>query len=138
MDELLIRPWRFGDALPSEAVQWVHTSELWFAEHEGKYAGIAAARQISEGEFELLYIETAPGLRQSGIGTALLRSLLDRYPGLWFLEVRESNRAGRRLYEKLGFELRGRRTRYYSMPDEDALVMARTLPMQNGAPSFAE
>ena len=56
--------------------------------------------------------------------STLLSALLRQYPGTWFLEVRESNAAARALYDDLGFELRGRRTRYYSDPDEDGLVMA--------------
>ena len=40
-----------------------------------------------------------------------------------FLEVRESNAAARALYERLGFRVQGRRSRYYRDPEEDALVM---------------
>jgi ribosomal-protein-alanine N-acetyltransferase len=39
------------------------------------------------------------------------------------LEVRRSNLAARRLYERFGFELMGLRPRYYARPDEDALVL---------------
>jgi ribosomal-protein-alanine N-acetyltransferase len=39
------------------------------------------------------------------------------------LEVRRSNEAARRLYRSLGFEERAVRTRYYSEPEEDALVL---------------
>jgi ribosomal-protein-alanine N-acetyltransferase len=44
-----------------------------------------------------------------------------------FLEVRESNRAARSLYEKNGFIQIGRRPRYYHEPDEDALVYRRAI-----------
>ena len=39
-----------------------------------------------------------------------------------FLEVRESNRAARALYEKWAFVENDRRKRYYSNPEEDAIV----------------
>ncbi len=38
------------------------------------------------------------------------------------LEVRESNLAARRLYEKAGFLLDKRRPAYYRNPEEDALL----------------
>jgi ribosomal-protein-alanine N-acetyltransferase len=41
------------------------------------------------------------------------------------LEVRESNVAARKLYETLGFFEAGRRPRYYSQPEEDALILWR-------------
>jgi ribosomal-protein-alanine N-acetyltransferase len=39
------------------------------------------------------------------------------------LEVRESNVAARRLYERLGFAEIARRPNYYSSPVETAIVM---------------
>ena len=45
-----------------------------------------------------------------------------------FLEVRESNIAARKLYEKAGFEPTGRRKSYYTDPLEDALLYRRSLP----------
>jgi [ribosomal protein S18]-alanine N-acetyltransferase len=39
------------------------------------------------------------------------------------LEVRQSNEAARRLYERLGFHVEGIRRDYYQQPREDALVL---------------
>jgi ribosomal-protein-alanine N-acetyltransferase len=39
------------------------------------------------------------------------------------LEVRPSNQVARNLYAKLGFKEHGRRKRYYSDNNEDALIM---------------
>src|SRR5205085_4636669 len=39
------------------------------------------------------------------------------------LEVRHSNTAARRLYERLGFAVEGVRVDYYQQPREDALVL---------------
>ena len=40
-----------------------------------------------------------------------------------FLEVRKSNEAAKRLYEKLGFEEAGIRKNFYEFPKEDAVIM---------------
>jgi ribosomal-protein-alanine N-acetyltransferase len=65
--------------------------------------------------------------RRRGIGERLLLALLDlaRARGAHeaTLEVRPSNTAARRLYEKYGFRNAGVRTRYYSDNHEDALIM---------------
>ena len=39
------------------------------------------------------------------------------------LEVRESNQAARRLYEGLGFTVTAKRPKYYTQPEEDALIL---------------
>ena len=41
------------------------------------------------------------------------------------LEVRRSNLAAQRLYERLGFVVAGVRKRYYTHPEEDALILWR-------------
>ena len=45
-----------------------------------------------------------------------------RGAGAVFLEVRESNRAARALYEKWAFLESGRRRGYYKDPEEDAIL----------------
>ena len=65
--------------------------------------------------------------RRQGIGERLILALLDlaRTRGAHeaTLEVRPSNTAARRLYEKYGFKVVGVRPRYYSDDNEDALIM---------------
>lgn len=46
------------------------------------------------------------------------------------LEVRESNNAARKLYEKFAFRETGRRTSYYSNPDEDGIIMGLDLDIK--------
>jgi len=76
-----------------------------------------------------------PGYRRRGIGERLLISLLDlsiaRRAREATLEVRLSNLAARRLYEKYGFRPVGIRPRYYSDNQEDALIMT-TEPLSSG------
>jgi ribosomal-protein-alanine N-acetyltransferase len=68
-----------------------------------------------------------PDVRRRGIGERLLLALLDvaitRRAREATLEVRLSNVAARRLYEKYGFRPVGLRPRYYSDDNEDALIM---------------
>ncbi|MBI3751897.1 MAG: ribosomal protein S18-alanine N-acetyltransferase [Chloroflexi bacterium] len=68
-----------------------------------------------------------PDWRRRGIGERLLLTLLDvslaRHAREATLEVRLSNVAARRLYEKYGFRPVGLRPRYYSDNGEDALIM---------------
>ena len=76
-------------------------------------------------------IAVHPGFRTRGFGNALLLKMIEtglswKAESIW-LEVRESNRVARTLYEKLGFELVGKRRKYYSDNDEDAIVMSLTL-----------
>ena len=68
-----------------------------------------------------------PDFRRRRIGERLLLALLDLAVGRnareATLEVRLSNLAARRLYEKYGFRPVGLRPRYYSDDNEDALIL---------------
>ena len=67
--------------------------------------------------------------RRQGIGLTLMQWVLEeavrRGAIRATLEVRESNVAATRLYERLGFRLVARRGDYYSGPVEDALIFWR-------------
>ena len=67
----------------------------------------------------------APFARRRGLGKRLLSEFLDlaraRSAEAVFLEVRESNLAARRLYEKCAFLESGRRKDYYRNPKEDSV-----------------
>jgi len=80
-----------------------------------------------------------PRYRRRRIGERLLLSLMDlaadRHAREATLEVRLSNLAARRLYEKYGFRPVGIRPRYYSDNQEDALIMT-TEPLAE--PSMTE
>jgi ribosomal-protein-alanine N-acetyltransferase len=74
-----------------------------------------------------------PEFRRRGIGSMLLQDALQelKHSGietnLVTLEVRESNIAAIRLYEKFGFKIIGRRIGYYQKPPEDAIIMGLEL-----------
>ena len=97
----------------------------------GELCGFVCATVIPP-EAEILNIAVLGSHRQKGIGQALLNSMLSELKNDFsvdtvFLEVRESNIPARSLYTKFGFEVIGARSRYYSNPTEDAILMAKNL-----------
>ena len=95
----------------------------WVAEGAAGVAGVLLASVAVAGESDLLTLAVDPRARRQGIASALLRELLCERPGQIFLEVRSSNTAARQLYQRLGFEVVGRRPGYYAQPPEDAIAM---------------
>lgn len=100
------------------------------ADLNGTICGFIVAR-IGAGECELENIVVAEAQRRGGIGHKLLRALItaarEKSAAHLLLEVRESNRPARCLYEGCGFTLSSRRRNYYSNPPEDALNYALPL-----------
>ena len=94
-------------------------------------AGYAGYWTLAD-EAHVSSIAVAPQWRRNGLGELLLRNILllachqlvDRVT----LEVRLSNEPAQRLYHKLGFEVTGRRKRYYRDTGEDAWIMTLELP----------
>ena len=82
---------------------------------------------ISFDEGEIPNVAVKECFRSRGIGEKMLSSLLSRAGerGVCsvFLEVRKSNEAAMRLYEKAGFEKAGIRKNFYEFPKEDAVIM---------------
>ena len=79
--------------------------------------------------WHIMNVAVDPAQRRQGVATALLLDLFARIDGpqeRFTLEVRESNVAAIKLYERYGFRAAGRRRRYYQDNGEDAVVMWRT------------
>lgn len=92
---------------------------------EGRVVGYAVFWVV--GDFaELGDIAVEERCRQRGVGEMLVSTVIDTCAVLGvrslFLEVRESNRPARKLYEKKNFSEITRRRGYYTNPVEDALV----------------
>jgi [ribosomal protein S18]-alanine N-acetyltransferase len=104
---------------------------LLVVEEDGRVAGFIVAHAV-EREWEIENIAVSGPARRRGLGSHLLGEFLDlvRDQGgqAVFLEVRESNLAARKLYEKWAFSETGRRKGYYQDPPEDALVLTFSLP----------
>ena len=97
-----------------------------------KIAGFSVSR-IGADEAEILSIAVAEAYRGRGLSNGLLLTHLGHLAGLGvrsvFLEVEENNQPARRLYQRAGFSVVGRRERYYQQGGEalNALVMRRDL-----------
>ncbi len=78
-------------------------------------------------EAHITTIAVDPKFQRQGLGQIMLELLLTKAVSCGAaditLEVRESNLAAIKLYQKNGFFIGGRRVRYYSDNNEDALVM---------------
>ncbi|HBH61797.1 MAG TPA: ribosomal-protein-alanine N-acetyltransferase [Nitrospiraceae bacterium] len=84
-------------------------------------------------------VAVTPRLKRTGIGGLLLSNALQELRrvrpdiNLITLEVRESNIAAVKLYEKYGFREIGRRRGYYTKPIEDALIMELDMNEDNSS-----
>lgn len=92
---------------------------------------------VEEAHITLLGID--PEYRGQGLGELLLSHLLLQAHN-WSLEratleVRASNTTAINLYQKMGFEIAGRRKDYYPIPPEDALILWRSRVQE---PEFAQ
>src|ERR1700739_2429281 len=100
-------------------------------EQDGNIVGFIVGRQVDD-EWEIENIAVTGAARRRGLGSRLVGELLDlarsRGGKSVILEVRESNRAARSLYEKWAFIEVGRRKTYYQNPPEDALVLQFKFP----------
>ncbi len=97
----------------------------------GKLCGFICAQSVA-GEWEIENVVVVAEFLRQGIASALMLALIQRAreegASTVMLEVRESNLAARRLYEKHGFGEAGRRQLYYKVPEEDAILY--TLPFE--------
>jgi ribosomal-protein-alanine N-acetyltransferase len=140
-----IRPATQSDLARIAEIERMVFSDPWpatgFAALLGPFAFVAATaagspvgyvfgyRALDEGE--ILNLAVSPEYARMGIGTELVKTVLDAFARAGvrqvFLEVRESNAGARAFYERLGFEPVGRRKDYYAKPREDALVYTRAI-----------
>jgi len=78
-------------------------------------------------EASVTNVAVSLAFRRQGVGEKLVLSLISRAreKGISsiFLEVRESNEAAQKLYEKCGFKAISVRKDFYSNPKEDATIM---------------
>ena len=79
---------------------------------------------LIKDELHINTIAVSDPLRGRGIGSRLMADVLAR-TGVRraTLEVRRSNEAALRLYEKFGFRVTAVRHKYYENPEEDGLIL---------------
>jgi ribosomal-protein-alanine N-acetyltransferase len=144
-DSLIIKDMREEDLHEVLEIEKASFSDPWsydmfYAELFNPLSHLWVARDVSEkligylcfwlveDESHLLNLAVHQLYRRRGVASELLADCLDcwRKSGIKnvYLEVRESNKAACRLYEKFGFSIMMRRPGYYKNPVEDAYVMA--------------
>jgi ribosomal-protein-alanine N-acetyltransferase len=126
----------FGDEAWSDAMFWSELAQrdtrLYLVEEtDGVVSAYAGLCTYAPHEAYVQTIAVAPSAQRRGIGTALLKVLIDktRQRGVDHLdlEVRADNDAARRLYEHHGFVEIAVRRNYYQPSGTDAVVMRKDL-----------
>lgn len=122
-------PWTYGVFRDCVRVGY----GCWVRELKGRPAGYLIL-SAAAGEAHVLNVCVDPSLHGQGIGRELMEHGLYTASRLGaetvFLEVRPSNAAALRLYERLEFTEVGIRPGYYPLPGgrrEDAMILARIL-----------
>ena len=113
------RPWSYG-SLQSDLCE--NELALYFvAEADGTIVGYCGIHTMYD-EGHIMNVAVNPEYRRRGIGRGLLHTAF-RQTGMKYytLEVRITNHDAVSLYRQLGFEILGKRPKYYG--DEDALIM---------------
>ena len=99
-------------------------------EQQGQVVGFCILQPVLD-EANLLLMAVEPAQQGKGLGYQLLEHSIEQLPNQpvqIFLEVRESNTAAIRLYEKAGFHQIDVRKNYYPNPDgtrEHAIIMVK-------------
>lgn len=91
-----------------------------------RVVGFAGVWQMVD-ELHITTFGVHPEYRRRGVGRRMLLAIVELAEELRAarvtLEVRESNEVAQALYRNFGFEVAGRRPRYYTDDGEDALIM---------------
>ncbi|MBA4390687.1 MAG: ribosomal-protein-alanine N-acetyltransferase [Syntrophus sp. (in: bacteria)] len=101
-------------------------SRGFIVEHDKELVGYTVFYAV-DVEAHIMNLAVNPAKRKQGYGRQLLTHaiafLKENNISECYLEVREQNRDAQMLYNDFGFEVIGRRKRYYAETGEDALVM---------------
>lgn len=93
----------------------------------GKILGYAVVSYILD-EANINRLAVVPEYRGNGLGTEILLAIEAVLPdevSIYNLEVREGNKYAVEMYKRSGYDVSGRRKRFYRDPDEDALLMTK-------------
>ncbi len=101
----------------------------WLVATDGDRVAGYVGSQTVMGETDMMNIAVHPDYRRRGLAEALVNALVEELKKqeshCLTLEVRASNEAAQKLYEKLGFAQVGLRKNYYRNPKEDALILRK-------------
>ncbi len=97
------------------------------AEKNGKVVGFILALQPCKDELRILMLAVDKNFRRHGIGSALLKELLLRFPvRRVYLEVRTDNVEAIKFYEKHGFRIKEKIANFYT-DGSPAFLMEKVL-----------
>lgn len=118
-------PWSY-ESIYDDVVEKTITAYFVAKNAEGFMAGFGGMFFVA-GEAQVTSVAVLPEERRKGLGEQLLAEMVRHAKesgctGIT-LEVRVSNTAAIRLYQKLGFIVEGTRSGYYSDTHEDAYIM---------------
>ncbi len=121
----------FSDPWSERSVAGELTNPLsfWLVCVEGDQVLGYVGSQTVMDETDMMNVAAHPDVRRQGIAEklilALISELKNRGSHSLSLEVRASNEPAIALYQKLDFQLVGRRPNYYRNPKEDAVIMRK-------------
>ena len=119
-------PWKYETFLSSFEVG--HKGLI--CKHNSEIIGFIIFSPINP-EAHILSISVIKKIQSKGVGTLLLRSMLDQCKAMnykkIFLEVRKSNLQAINFYQKFGFIKDAIRDNYYTDNSEDALLMSLSI-----------
>lgn len=103
---------------------------------DGVAVGYTLVQAVPGQTGDILTIGVVPEMRQKGVASQLLNFIFERAAAQRvaeiYLEVRQSNVAAHKFYEKHGARMVGKRPDYYkateNIPKEDALVFVFDIP----------
>ena len=127
-----LSPWTeaqfYGDLTNTHSVYFI-------SERKGRVVAYLSLHLILD-EAEVVNVAVHGDFKRQGLALSLFQAALDFLRGQhvhqFFLEVREHNLPALTLYQKIGFQIQGRRKNYYHQPVEDGLMMTYTFETERG------
>ena len=109
----------------------IHSLLPYLLEFKARVVAVIVLWRVLD-EAHIATIAVHPDFRRRGIGRALLRTSMDAAYAegarIYHLEVRAGNLAAQEMYADFGYEIVGRRPKYYQNNGEDALLLTLILP----------
>jgi len=120
-------PWSKGILADIPELNWI---KFFVVLENNAVIGYCGMNHVLD-EGEIINIAVHPDHRGRGIADLMMREMITYSEAnkivLLMLEVRSSNIVARSLYKKYGFYDVGIRPKYYTKPDEDAVLMNKNL-----------
>jgi ribosomal-protein-alanine N-acetyltransferase len=108
----------------------------WVAEVDGRLVAALVIWRVLD-EAHIATVAVHPDFREQGLGKMLLKAGMqaayEEGARIYHLEVRAGNLAAQKMYLEFGYEIVGRRPRYYQDNGEDALLMTLNLLLPTGS-----